>query len=168
MKTALRVSCRSTVRFLILAAIAVACGNKGDSTPPPARPYTGAPVAFEVKAVKKDGLDVRAYNFSDKGVAQYSILMRYYDSDGQVIKTKPGTAFEKDFDFWSMSGKHYLIGPKSWASFEIDHLEVPEGAVKAEVLVRSVTALASDGMHFEKEPLFELPGGMEWPAPPAK
>jgi hypothetical protein len=149
-------------------ALAAGCGKgeeKGAAKAPPEKPYTGAPVAFVVTRVAPDGLDVDVYNFSDKKVAQYGILMRYYDASGQVLKVKPGTAFEKDHDFWSMSGRKFAVEPKSWASFRIDHLEVPAGAVKAEVLASRVTALAADGVKFEEQPLFELPG-MDWPEPP--
>ncbi len=162
-------SSRSMIALCAVAALGIGCGKgSSGSKPAPERPYTGAPVAFQVTKVSPEALDVDAYNFSDKSVAQYSILMRYYDAAGKPIVVEPGGPFEKDFDFWSMSGRHYLVKPKSWASFQIDHLEVPEGAVKAEVLARSVTALKEDGMHFEEKPLFELEGGMmEWPAKPA-
>ena len=88
--------------------------------------------------------------------------MRYYDDKGNVLKVKPGTPFEKDFDFWSMSGKRYLAEPKSWTSIKVDHIEVPKGAVKAEVLANRMEAVAADGVAFEDPPLFQL-SGMSWP-----
>lgn len=161
MKTQIRI-----VASLLAIAVVVGCGKGGDGGPAPERPFTGAPVAFEVVGVNPDGLDVKVYNFSDKPIAQYSIYMKYFDASGKAIIVRPGGAFEKDYDFWSMSGRNFKVEPKSWASFKLDHLEVPKGAVKAEVIARSVTAIGPDGNKFEEDPLWELEG-MDWPTPPA-
>ncbi|MCW5806698.1 MAG: hypothetical protein KIT31_30315 [Deltaproteobacteria bacterium] len=135
-----------------------------DNAEPPAKPFTGAPAAFVVDKIEPTALETRVYNFSDKKVAGWGVLMRYYDDKGNVLKVKVGTPFEKDFDFWSMSGKRYTAEPKAWASIKIDHLEVPKGAVKAEVLANRMTALAADGNSFEEEPLFSM-SMMDWPTP---
>ncbi len=157
------------MRHLCIVIALAACGGKKSNEPPPDKPSTGAPVAFVVDKVTpgdnmKGSLDVRAYNFSDKRVAQYAVLIRYSDAGGKVIKVKVGTPFEKSFDRWSFSGNHYLCEPKSWCSFSIDHLDVPASAAKAEVLVDRVTALKDD-IHFEETALFQLQGD-GWPGAP--
>ena len=132
----------------------------------------GAPVAFEVTKVTPgndhDGaLDVKAYNFSDKKVAAYGIMMRYTDKDGAPVKVKVGTPFEKDHDSWSMSGMKFKCDPTSWCDYEIDHLDVPAAATKAEVVAHSVRALADDGVKFAEPDLWTLEGGgLHWPADP--
>lgn len=164
------------LRLLPIAALSLgvslslsACGKSGGDAggkPPPA-PSTGAPVAFEVVKVtpgKEGALDLKGYNFSDKPIAGYGIVMRYFDAAGQVLKVNVGTPFEKDFDFWSMSGRTYTCKPKSWCSFEVDDLEIPDGATKATVLATTVRAIAPDGVNFEEKDLWHLPGGMnKWP-----
>ena len=155
-------------KLLVLGFVAVAAcgGNKASNDPPPARPSTGAPIALEAKRFTVGGerggsVEVRAYNFADKKVAQYWLLFRYTDAAGAVLKVKPGTPFEKDFDFMTLSGKRFACEPKSWCSFKIDNLDVPAATAKVEVLAKSVTAL-KDGMTFEDQPLFKL-DTMEWP-----
>jgi hypothetical protein len=164
---------------LCLLFVLAACGKKSND-PPPAKPSTGAPVAFVVDKVTpgddmKGSLDVRAYNFSAKRVAQYGVLIRYSDASGKVVKIKVGTPFEKSFDRLGFSGKDYLCEPTSWCSFAIQHLDVPAKAVKAEVLAATVRALKDD-IHFEDAELFDLnadgwpgaekdaPPTAEWPA----
>ena len=155
-------------KLLVLGfvVVAAACGKSADREPPPALPSTGAPIAFLAKSFKVGGerggsVDIKAYNFSDKKVAQYWLLFRYTDAQGSVVKVKPGTPFEKDHDFMPLSGTRFACEPKSWCSFHIDNLDVPAGTAKVEVLAKSVTAL-KDGMTFEEQPLFKL-DTMEWP-----
>ncbi|HEY5920045.1 MAG TPA: hypothetical protein VIV11_00180 [Kofleriaceae bacterium] len=154
-------------KLLILGFVLAACGSKkGSNDPPPPQPSTGAPIAFEAKSFKTGAdrggsVDVKAYNFSDKKVAQYMLLFRYSDASGAVLKVKPGTPFEKDHDFMSLSGKRYMCQPKSWCSFTIKNLDVPDKTAKVEVLAKSVTALKDD-VNFEDKELFSLPG-MDWP-----
>jgi hypothetical protein len=154
-------------KLLVLGfLVAAACGKKASNEPPPAQPSTGAPIALEAKSFKAGGdhggsVDVKAYNFSDKKVAQYMLLFRYHDASGAVLKVKPGTPFEKTYDFMSLSGNKYACDPKSWCSFKVDMLDVPEKTAKVEVLAQRVTALKDD-IHFDDKPLFELPG-MGWP-----
>ena len=161
---------------ITLALVLAACGGKKSdapaAAPPPARPFTGAPVAFQATKVTPGGdhdgtVEVKAYNFSDKTIGTYMVLLRYHDASGAVLEVKPGTPFEKDSDFWSFSGMRYLCKPASWCTFTLDHLDVPAKAASAEVLAQSLTALGPDGVHFDDKPLFTLPS-MDWPAAPAK
>lgn len=153
-------------KLLILGFLLVACGKKASNDPPPPQPSTGAPIALEAKSFKpgKDRggeVEVKAYNFSDKKIAQYMLLFRYKDASGNVLKVKEGTPFEKTFDFMSLSGRKYACAPKSWCGFKVDNLDVPDKTAKVEVLARSVTALKDD-TNFEDKPMFDLPG-MDWP-----
>jgi hypothetical protein len=157
------------MRHLCIVIALAACGGKKSNDPPPEKPSTGAPLAFVVDKVNagpemKGSLDVRAYNFSDKRIGQYSILIRYTDAGGKVIKVKPGTPFEKSFDRWSFSGRSFVCEPKSWCSFAIDHLDVPATAAKAEVIADRLRAL-KDGTSFEEGELFKLQGE-GWPGAP--
>jgi hypothetical protein len=157
-----------SLRNLLIAAVCVvvvACGGKKDSKPAPAKPFTGAPVAVEVTKLNKDSVDVDVYNFADRPVVAYWFLIRYKDADGKVLKVKPGTPFEKDSEFMTMSGNKYKTAPSSWSSFRIEMLEPPDGAKTAEVIVRSVSAASKDGTMVEDDALWELQG-MDWPADP--
>jgi hypothetical protein len=89
------------------------------------------------------------------------LLFRYTDASGAVLKVKQGTPFEKDHDFMSLSGKRFMCAPKSWCSFKVDNLDVPDNTAKVEVLAQSAIALKDD-INFEDQPLFKLPG-MGWP-----
>lgn len=150
-----------------LVAAVAACGGK-KAEPPPAKPADGSPVAFETTGVTpgedhKGAVAVRVYNFSDKPIAQYMIKLRYHDAGGALLKVKPGTPFEADFDHWSMSGKKYKCDPASWCAFDLDHLDVPPGAAKADVVATDVYALADDGMHIDDKSLFHA-DAPSWPA----
>lgn len=159
----------ASVFAFVAASTACSGGGGSASGGAPARPTTGAPIAFEVEKVTPGGRDtgaiaVKAYNFSDRTIAGYGIVMRYRDKDRQVVKVGVGTAFEKDFDFWSMSGRRYQCAPRSWCGFTIDRLEIPAAVVSAEVLATSVRALKPDGQNFEDADLWHLPGGSTaWP-----
>ena len=49
-------------------------------------------------------------------------------------------------------------------SEQIDHIDVPANAARAEIVAHSVRALAADGVKFEEPDLFSLPGGgLDWP-----
>lgn len=153
------------IRALALAALVLllaACGSKDSGAPPPEPPFTGAPVGCVFDRFAEEGVITRCYNFSDRTTASYQFVVQYKDKDGKVVNAKPGTAFEKEFDFMSMSGRRYSIEPRSWTEIEIDMLEVPAGAASAEVMVTRVGAVAPDGMTIED--LWEYEGGsFEWP-----
>jgi hypothetical protein len=140
----------------------VACGGKSEA--PPAKPLTGAPVAFFATSLSPKGVELKAYNFSDKTVAEYIVLIRYKDAAGKVIKVKTGTPFEADFDWTSMSGGRYMCKPTSWCTFGTKMFEAPADAKSADVVAAEVTAATSDG-HTEEKPLFSLENKMHsWPA----
>jgi hypothetical protein len=157
---------RTTGLALSLGALLATACKKGGEAPP--KPVTDAPVAFEVtKVASAESLEVRAYNFSDVTVAGYDLVIRYQDAGGAVLKTDVGTPFEKDFARWSISGLSYKCPTHQWCSFKLDHLKVPAGAAKAEILATRVRALAKDGIMFEEKPVFELPFDTKWPTGPA-
>lgn len=156
-------SLRAVVVGFALAVVVACGGEKKESRPPPEKPFTGAPVAVVVDKVGEDSIDVSIYNFADKPVAMYWFLIRFKDKDGKVLKYKPGTPFEDDNTFTTMSGNKYKTNAKSWSHFEIDMLEIPEGTASAEVLVRSVHAIAKDNLTIEQDPLWEMQDN-EWPA----
>jgi len=149
---------------LTLSLLVVAACGSGKGGDPPAKPHTGAPLAFEVQKLTPgkmfDGkIAVRAYNFSDKPIAQYAVMMRFYDKSGARIVEDPKSGF--DHESMSFGGKRYICDPKSWCEFTFD-AGVPEGSVKATVLASRLSAVKSDGMTMEENDLFDLPG-MDWP-----
>ena len=147
----------------ILLGFVVACGGSKSSEPAPAQPPTGAPMAVQATSLKAAGdmngeAEVKAYNFSDKKITSYTLLFRYKDASGNVLKVKPGTAFEKEHDFMSLSGNKYACEPKSWCTTKVEMLSVPKDAKTADV----VAARIADA---EGKELFALPeGSLEWPA----
>lgn len=149
--------------LIALSLVVAACGgSKGDAPPP--KPFTGAPLAFEVKSLKAgkgfDGeVKVRAYNFSDKTIAGYHVMMRFYDAKGTRIAERPDSPF--DYESMSWMGPRDKCAPKGWCDLTIE-TGVPEGAVKAEVFAKSLQTVQADGITMDKEPLFELEG-MKWP-----
>lgn len=160
----------STLAVLALSACSKSGGGGGGAAPPPA-PANGAPIAFgEVTKLtpgeKFEGeIEVKAYNFSDKKIASYAVAVRYTDQAGNALKVGVGTPFEKDVAWTSLSGRKYLCNPKSWCQLEIEAIEVPKTAVKAEVALTSAHALAADGTSFEDRELWQSKGGpAEWPS----
>jgi hypothetical protein len=153
-------------KLLILGfVVAAACGKKGNSDPPPAMPASGAPIAFEAKSFKAgtshNGMvDLKAYNFSDKKIGSYWLLFRYSDAAGNVLSVKKGTPFEKNYDFMTLSGNRFACEPKSWCSFKVDNLNVPDGTAKVEIAAKWVKALS--GGKLEDKPLYES-GTDGWP-----
>jgi hypothetical protein len=164
--------------LLVFAAclILAACGNKsddaggGDKTgggdeAEVARPTNGSPVgATFVKFIDgRDGRGVQArlHNFGDKPAAGYVILARYYDDQGALLKVKPGTAFEEDHDFTSLSGNKYRCDPGKDCTLDIEMLSAPEAATRAELVISKVDT--ADGMKIEN--WWQQEGGWsEWPA----
>ena len=147
------------MRKLVLVTVPIAlaaCGKKSDA---PAKPINGAPVAFVAGRLTpgepfKGSVAVEEYNFSDKRVAGYDVMIRYKDASGAVLKVRAGTPFEKDVDGTSYTGRPYACDPQSWCKYTIDHLNVPEKAATAEVLATRVRSLADD-IHFDDKPLFD-------------
>lgn len=133
----------------------------------PAKPKNGAAVAAEftefIGEGEERGVKVHLYNFGDKTAASYSLLLRYYDKDDELLKVKPGTPFEKDTDFTSLSGKRYMVEPKAHANIELDGrmLAVPADAARAELLVSKLGALADDGKTIED--WWSQDNWSEWP-----
>src|ERR1044072_3449531 len=119
-------------KLLVLGFVlsAAACGSKKSNEPPPPQPSTGAPIAYEAKTFKagddrKGSVDLKAYNFADKDIGSHWLLFRFHDASGAVLKVQPGTPFEKDFDFMSLSGGRYTCAKKSWCNFTVKNLNVP-------------------------------------------
>jgi hypothetical protein len=110
------------------------------------------------------GMEVLLYNTSDKTAASYFFLFRYYDANDKPLKVKPGTPFESDTDFTSMSGGKYKCEPKQNATLEIDGriVAVPAEAVRAEILATQVRAIAADGNTIED--WFSQDNFNDWPA----
>jgi len=149
---------------LVLSSIMLAaCGNKASKLPP--KPINGAPVAF-VAGTLKPGTDgsiaVKAYNFSDKRVVQYVVLLRYQDASGALVKVPFGIDSYKDVGFTSFSGKSFACNPKSWCSYTID-ADVPANAAKVEILATSLGAM-KDETTIDDKPLFQAESMMEWPS----
>lgn len=150
--------------LVALSAPALAACGKADAAPA-ASASTGSPVAFEVVKVRKDGLDVKATNTGTCTAITMQLLLRYKDASGKVLKVKPGTPFEADFDHWSISGLKFKIARGKTSAFPLDDLPVPAGAAKAEVLVAKLQCLGADGVSIDMKPAFELPPSRTWPAP---
>ena len=147
---------------VVLVLLLAACGSKDAKKPPPEAPWTGSPVGVVVDKINKDSVEISAYNFSDKTTVQYVFLLQYKDKDGNVLKVKPGTPFEDDHEFMSMSGRKFSIAPKSWTSMTIEMVEPPEGTATAEVLASKVDVLGEGN---KVEDHWELEGGWsDWPA----
>lgn len=170
-----RFSRLSTVPVLACLALAVplmACDKKEDKAEEEIvkldKASNGAPVSIEVYEFigegEERGMKVRLYNWGDKASAGGTILFRYFDTEGKPLKVKPGTAFEKDTDFTSVSGGKYGCKPGENATFEIDGrmVSVPPEAVRAEALMSKVSAIAADGNTIED--WFSQDDFTEWPA----
>ena len=138
----------SSIIFL-LSIVAACSGGKSDQPP---RPFTGAPIAVEVKGFHDETIDVRVYNFSDKEIINYNFLYRFLDKNGNPIKLSDR---EGEVGGMSMQGPRMRVRPHQWQSFAIEIMDdVPAGAAKAEVLVEEVTAV--DGDRLADKPLWKL------------
>ncbi len=148
-------------RAALVLAFAAACGSSKSDKPAPAKPSTGAPVAVEVTKLDKGKVEVDVYDFSDKPVAAYGFLFRYYDKDGKIITLQKGTPFEGLVDHMSVSGRKYMCDPGKWAHFTVEMLNTPAEAVKADALVDMVRS--TDGTTISD--LWSLPNGdpSVWP-----
>ena len=167
---------RNMARFVVVSVLAfapLACGSKEAEDKPPEvevlpAATNGSPVAVEFTeftGTGERGMKVLAYNSGDKTAAAYFLLFRYYDASDKLLKVKPGTPFESDFGFTSMSGNKFKCEPKQNVTIEIDPMlaDVPAEAVRAEILASQVRALASDGNTIEDWWSQDQWG--EWPKP---
>ncbi|KIG18530.1 hypothetical protein DB30_00215 [Enhygromyxa salina] len=128
----------------------------------------GSPLAVELVEFigegEERGLKVRLYNHGDKTAAGAMLLFRYYDASDKLLLVKPGTPFEKDNDFTSVSGGKYKCEPKQNNTFELDGrmLAVPADATRVEILASRVDTIAADGKTIEdwwsQENFAEWPG----------
>ena len=126
-------------------------GEDQPDRPAPERPFTGAPVAFVVDKLGPKSLEVSAYNFGDKMVGGYGLVIRYLKADGTPVPP-PNTFAGRDYLSWSISGSSYRVPPGKWRSFTLDRLETPPGATRAEILVDAVRT--TDGIKIDQEPVW--------------
>lgn len=126
----------------------------------------GSPVAAKFVKFTGEGegrgMEALLYNSGDKPAVAYFLLFRYYDANDELLKVKPGTSFEKDTDFTSMSGNKYKCEPKKNTTLEIEGISVPADAVRAEILVTKVSTVGSDGNTIED--WWSQDDWNEWPA----
>ncbi len=156
-------TCMLTAESVARAMLALqGDGEDQPDRPAPERPFTGAPVAFVVDKVNPQSLDVSAYNFADKMVGGYGLLIRYLRADGTPVP--PPNAFGgRDHRTWSVSGGAYRVPPGKWRTFTLERLETPAGATRAEILVDTVRA--TDGIKIDQEPLWQSTS-FGWPKRP--
>lgn len=162
-------------RLLLLSTLTLApLACKSDDAakePPPVEVLpaasNGSPVAIkfvEFTGEGERGMTVLAYNSGDKPAVAYFLLFKYYDASDKLLKVQPGTPFESEFGFTSMSGNKFKCEPKQNATIEIDPMlaKVPAEAVRAEVLASQVRTLAADGKTIED--WWSQDRWNEWPA----
>jgi hypothetical protein len=160
--------------FLIFASLALAvplgCGDKQEDKPKEVKVLeaasNGSPISVEFVKFTGEGegrgMEVLLYNTGDKTAAAYFFLFRYYDANDKLLRVKPGTPFEDDTDFTSMSGGRYKCEPKQNNTLEIDGdmIAVPAEAVRAEILATQVRA-SPDGKVIED--WWSQENWSEWP-----
>jgi hypothetical protein len=161
--------------LLVIASLAFAiplgCKGKEEDQPKEVKVLeaasNGSPISVEFVKFTGEGegrsMEVLLYNTGDKTAAAYHFLFRYYDADDKLLKVKPGTPFEDDTDFTSMSGGRYKCEPKQNNTLEVDGdiISVPTEAVRAEILATQVRALAADGNKIED--WWSQENWSEWP-----
>lgn len=164
-------------KFSIIAALALTvplgCGKdepaKAEEVKVLPEASNGSPVALEliefIGEGEGRGLKVRVYNHGDKTAAGMMMLFHYYDASDKLLVVKPGTPFEKDSDFTSVSGGKYKCEPKKNNIYELDGplLGVPATATRVEVIASKVDALAADGNTIEA--WWSQENFTEWPTP---
>ena len=151
-----------TTTFALTSILVAACGK--DAKLPP-KPINGAPVAFVAGALThgRDGtVKAKAYNFSDKRVVQFSLMLRYEDAAGNLVKVPFGIDDLHEVGFASFGGKGFACNPKSWCEYTIE-TDVPEKAAKAEILATSLGS-TTDNVTVDEKPLFKAESAMDWPA----
>ncbi len=155
--------CMLTAESVARAMLAIqGDGEDQPNRPAPERPFTGAPVAFVVDKVNAQSLDVSIYNFGDKMVGGYGLLIRYLRADGSPVPP-PNAVGGRDYMTWSISGTSYRVPPGKWRSFTLDRLETPAGATRAEILVDIVRT--TDGLRIDPEPMWQSKS-FGWPKRP--
>ncbi|MCR9164964.1 MAG: hypothetical protein ACE37F_30525 [Nannocystaceae bacterium] len=158
---------------MLTLATSVSCDDKKDDAPAKEevkvleKAPNGSPVSAEFIEFTGDGEDrgmkVRLYNHGDKKAVGYMLLFKFYDGDDKVLKVKPGTPFEDDHTFTSMSGLSFACEPKKNTVLEVrgTGMGVPADAKRAEVLVSKVDTV---GEGAAIEDWFEQDGGFsKWP-----
>jgi hypothetical protein len=151
------------MKFIVPALIALATSSACSKKAPLEKPFTGAPVAFEVEqlhAGNPGSLEVRAHNFSSETTVGYVVVMRFYDADHKIVNV--GGA---DHDWTSFVGPSTKCAANADCSFSIRN-EVPAGATSAEMLATQVTG-TPDNVHVDDKPMFSI-NWSEWPSQPAK
>jgi hypothetical protein len=128
----------------------------------PGRPSDRAPVRFEVLAIDsaRNELEVRAYNFSDRALAAFDVIVRYRDASG-----KPLLMAGSEVRHYSASGLSYRMAPKSWTRLLLDNAASPAGATTAEILLREAKGIAKGGLTLDPVPVFTAPFTTTWPEP---
>jgi hypothetical protein len=148
-------------KHLLLLVIAAGCSSSAaenkkpaETKAPalPARPATGSPLAFASATLEGNVIRMKAYNYADKTIGQYSLLARYYDNSGTRLGTAP--------DWVSFADPMMTCAPKSWCELHTPG-KVPDGATRVEVTAKELKAITPD-MRIEDTPVFEIPG-FDWP-----
>ena len=123
----------------------------------------GAPLSAEFVEFTGDGLTRRVkttlYNHGPKTAGGYVLLVRYFDSNGELLRVRPGSAFESFSAFMSYSGAAFTILAKKRTTIEIENVHVPDKAYRAEVIATKVDAIESgNNIHW-----FTQPRWSAWP-----
>ncbi len=162
------------VALLLALTLPLGCGpkeeeKKAEEVKELPKANNDSPVSAELVEFTGEGAErgmkVRVYNHDEsKTAVAYMLLFRYKDAAGNVLKVKPGTPFESDTDFTSLSGNKFKAEPKKNGTFEIDGMmvAVPADAATVEILASSVRSLAADGKTIED--WWSQENFREWPA----
>jgi hypothetical protein len=149
------------VALFLALTLPLGCGSKEEEKQVEAvkelpKASNGSPISVELVEFTgtgaERGMKIRLYNHdASKTAVAMTLLFRYKDAGGKLLKVKAGTPFESDTDFTSVSGNKYKCEPKKNATFELDGrmLGVPAEAASVEILASSVSALAADGVAIE-------------------
>lgn len=150
---------------LFLLSSVPGCDKKGDEEseeekmePLPEAP-NGSPLAVEFVSLEGNDIDARVFNHGEDRPTGYVILARYYDSDGNLLKVKPGTNFEAENDFTSVSGGKYGMDSGEGKELTFTMMEIPEGAASAQLLISKVDG--KSGELFSQDDWGQWPEGVE-------
>ena len=123
----------------------------------------GAPLSAEFIEFTGDGLTRRVkttlYNHGPKTAGGYVLLVRYFDSNGELLRVRPGSAFESFSAFMSYSGAAFTIPAEKRTTIEIENVHVPDKAHRAEVIATKVDAIESGNNVY----WFTQPRWSAWP-----